>query len=99
VAKPRKDERITNGNLYVDVTVYTQMKEDSQWGIFDFEAAAFDPKTKRLGDSTDFDSEAQRGYEINVEMCRFEVKGTSYITRQSKFEMSYISPIDSSPKQ
>ena len=77
--------------------MYTQTKEDSQWGVFDFEGAGFDPKTKRLSYGNDYQSEAQRCYEINVEMCRFQVKGTNYITRQSKFEMSYISPMDSSP--
>lgn len=75
------------------------MKEDCQWGIFDFEAASFDRDSKRLSASSDYHSELQRCYDVNVEMSRFQVKGTNYITRQSKFEMSFISPIDSSPNQ
>ena len=95
----KKSEAIKNQSQYVDVTVYTQMKEDCQWGIFDFEAANFNMETKSLTGTLDYQSELQRCYDVNVEMCKFQVKGTNYITRQSKFEMSYISPNESSPNQ
>lgn len=33
---PVQLQTATNIDHYIDVTVYTQNKEDCQWGIFDF---------------------------------------------------------------
>ena len=68
---------------YVDVEVLTQSASDTQWGVFDFENIHFDIKTGNIKKNEDeYEKKAK-----HCEICSFEVKGTSYLSRTSKYEM------------
>ena len=60
---------------------------DTQWGIFDFSKTQVQKKTNLLV-QTDDAKEKGSFYED----CNFQVKGSNYITRQSKYLMGYSLP-------
>ena len=72
---------------FVDVTVYTQIREDNQWGMFDYELTRFDGQTKRLKGSSYLEDDIFKKMDFNVEVCNIKAKGTSLLTRTSKSEM------------
>jgi hypothetical protein len=78
-----KRKIVKTDNMYIDVSVYTQAKEDCPQGIFDFENMYIDPETCHIGDESDDGSRRNRNN--NCEVCKFQARGTSYITRQSKY--------------
>jgi len=66
-------------------------KEDCQWGIFDFSNAKIDQKGK-----VQFKNENEEEVGRLHEYCNFQVKGTNYITRLSRYLMGQCLPNESS---
>lgn len=84
--------KVKNTNQYIQVEVFTQRKEDCTWGIFDFGNVKIDGKTgqvidkkKKNEDDEDSDPRNKGG---NYVYDSFRMKGTSYVTRQSKYQMT-----------
>ena len=61
--------------------------------MFDNDLTNFDPETKRLSGSRDIDDDRLRKFDHKVEVCGMQVKGTSYLTRCSKYEMKQMCPL------
>lgn len=80
---------------YIDVTVYTQNKEDCQWGIFDFSNIQIDKQTGKLKKVSRLGEDSSK-QTVDFETWNFQLKGTSYITRESKFRMCQTLPHESS---
>ena len=83
--------------MYVDVTVYTQIKEDNQWGMFDYELTRLDDQSKRLRGSSYFEDDVFKKMDFNVELCSLRTIGTCVLTRTSKHEMKQVAPADLNP--
>ena len=79
-----EQSKIETADQFVDITVYTQTREENQWGMFDFEMSRFDRQTKRLLGSDDFDddlykqSKALKNEELQQALLIGRIMKTSY---------------------
>lgn len=85
----------SNMDQYLDVTVYTQNKEDCQWGVFDFSHVKINKHTGKVT-TTRKKSDDLGKQPSDIEQHSFQMKGSSYITRQSKYKMTQTLPNESS---
>jgi len=76
---------------YIDVQVFTQSKQDCQWGIFDFTNVSIDSQGRLKQGKRAKDGGDQASAGIH-EHCSFRAKGTSYISRVSKYKMGATQP-------
>lgn len=104
---PKSNEMrpIANADQFVSVKVYTQLRDDGQWGVFDFEQAKFDEKRKSVcdqrhdGSELSFEAEQRLCYACNIELCSMQGRGSNVITRKSRYEMGMLPPNEASAGQ
>ena len=85
---------------HVEASVFTMSSEECQWGIFDFSNTTIDPITGKINCVDDEDDEDHnRKNTLLYEECNFSVKGTNYITRQSKYIMGQSLPTEGNEGQ
>lgn len=84
----------SNMDHYLDVTVFTQNKEDCQWGVFDFSTVTIDKQTGKVKFKKKRNDDLGKPI-TDIEQTSFQMKGTSFITRESKYRMTQTLPSES----